>query len=373
MTKGLQAWYISQEDFPAQGSAREKLEFCLHYAILAHSTYNTQPWQFSIDDHAVSVYADRRYGLPVLDPDDRQLLMSCAAATYNLRLAIRAFGYEEYTQYLPNPADEDLIARVQIGDRRDVSAEDAELFEAIPNRQMNRSAFKTKDVEQEKLGRLEQAAQEEGAWLHICDDEERAVIAHFIAEGDNEQMSRKPFRRELAVWNNIRRHKSGDGFPDYARSVKEMVNTGKPRILRRFEAAPGQVVPDDGILSGCPVLAILGSKRGGQVDRIYAGQAFMRILLMAEAMGLSVSTLNQPCEVPDLRLRLHDEIEHIHGRAQYILRIGYGEPVVNFSPRRPLSSFIDKEYHPEPLSGQGASPSKLRSYWHSFQKLFLAK
>ncbi len=291
----------------------------------------------------MSFYADRRHALPVIDADDRQLIMSCGSALYNLRLAIRYFGYQEYAQLLPNPADENLIARVQISDTG-TSATDEEqaLFKAITPRCMNRSAFQDKRVSSQTLLPLKEAAKKEGAWLHVCEGDERDVIGHFVAEGDQIQMSSKNFRRELASWVNERRYVSGDGYPDYARSFKELMSSPKPKILRRFESAPGQGVQDDEIAAGCPAIVIIGSEKGGDVDRLYAGQAFMRVLLQAEALGLSVSTLNQPCEVPELRLRLHDEIDAQNMRPHFILRIGYGDPVVNHMPRRPLETFIER-------------------------------
>ncbi|MCB1532397.1 MAG: nitroreductase [Alphaproteobacteria bacterium] len=377
MQKNLEAWDVSETDFPRTGTLADKLEFCLRYAVLAPSAYNSQPWYFTIDGDTLSLYADRRFALPVVDPDDRQLIMSCGAALYALRLAIRYFGYQEYTQLVPNPADENLIARVQMGDVASIPSEEEQaLFYAITHRYMNRSAFKNMDVPKEILQTLEEAATKEGAWLHVCKDDERDVVAHFIAEGDQIQMASKNFRRELASWINERRYVSGDGYPDYARSFKEMMSSSKPRILRRFETQPGQVVKDDEIAAGCPVLAIIGSEKGGTADRIYAGQAFMRVLLQAQASGLAVSTLNQPCEVPDLRLRLHDEIDHSSARPHYILRIGYADPVINHTPRRPLESFIERSdmtaQYAAPANDQAKTGQKT-SVWAKFQQLFLAK
>lgn len=54
--------------------------------------------------------------------------------------------------------------------------------------------------------------------------------------------------------------------------------------------------------------------------------------------------LNQPCEVPELRLRLHDEIEH-QGRAHMIMRIGYGGKPV-YTPRRTIETILDIEGKP---------------------------
>ncbi|MCK5284445.1 MAG: nitroreductase [Alphaproteobacteria bacterium] len=342
MSKKNEAWDVSEHDFPNSGSIREKLEFCIRYAILAHSTYNSQPWYFVVDDNIVSVYADYRYALPVIDPDDRQLFMSCASALFNLRLAIRYFGLEENTQLIPNTKDENLIARVRVSNKKYIpSDEEKILFASITTCQLNRSAFHIKNVEKDKIEALKNAARKEGAWLYVCEGDERDIVSHFIAEADYMQISNKSFRRELAAWLDARRFVSGDGEPHFASTVKERINTIKPKIVRRFEVESGQVVHDDQIMKGSPVLAILGGEKGGNINRLYAGQGLMRVLLQAEAEGLSVSTLNQPCEVPDLRLRLHDEIDRMYGRAQYILRIGYAEPVAIQSLRRSLESVIE--------------------------------
>ncbi|MEM7680160.1 MAG: nitroreductase [Pseudomonadota bacterium] len=340
----VKSWDIDESDFPKSGSLRDKIRFCLRYAILAHSTYNNQPWYFVIDEDTVGVYADRRYALPVLDPDDRQLTIACGSALYNLRVAARYFGFEENTQLLPNPADENLMARVQFKDAGKMPSEkDIEMFRALPVRHINRSAFDKTDVPEEHLDALKSVAREENTWLHICEGDERDIVAHFVAEGDQIQMSNKAFRRELAAWANERRFLSRDGYPDYARSLKDMMSSSSPKILRRFETAPGQVVQDDAIAKGCPVIAILGSEKGSKADRLQTGEALSAILLKAQALGLAVSTMNQPCEVPELRLRLHDEISDEFSRAHVILRIGYADRVVNLSPRRDIDSFIDSD------------------------------
>ena len=266
---------------------------------------------------------------------------------------MRYFGLEEFTQLIPNPADEDLVARVQVASEDYTpTEEEQELFKAITTRQLNRSVFKDKEVSKSKIEALKNAAKKEGAWLYICEGDERDIVSHFVAEADYIQMSKKSFRRELASWINERRFESGDGEPDYARTVKDMMNSPRPKVVRRFEMEPGEVVSDEDIAAGCPVLAILGSEKGGSVDRLYAGQAFMRVCLEAEAQGLFVGTLNQPCEVPDLRLRLHDEIDQMHGRAQYVLRIGHGVPVVNYSPRRPLEEVLEAALETMPQPSQ---------------------
>ena len=72
-----EAWNLSEDKFPREGSYVYKLTFLLKYAILAPSSHNTQPWLFKIvDNNVIEVYADRTRALPVVDPEDRALTLS---------------------------------------------------------------------------------------------------------------------------------------------------------------------------------------------------------------------------------------------------------------------------------------------------------
>src|SRR5216683_5000593 len=76
--------------------------------------HNTQPWLFKIEDDTIELYADRACALPVVDPDDRELTISCGAALLNLRIALRHFGYRDLVQALPEPDNPDLLARIHM-------------------------------------------------------------------------------------------------------------------------------------------------------------------------------------------------------------------------------------------------------------------
>ena len=82
-------WHVSEAGFPQQGSRSEQFRHLLHYAVVAPSGHNTQPWLFRVTNDAVELFADRTRALPIVDPADRELTMSCAAALGQLRLAIR--------------------------------------------------------------------------------------------------------------------------------------------------------------------------------------------------------------------------------------------------------------------------------------------
>lgn len=348
MKEFMKAWNINEKDFPHNGTIAEKLTFCVRYAILAPSAYNTQPWYFKISGNTISLFIDRRYALPVIDPDDREMIMACAASLFNLRLSIRYFGYAETTELLPDPSNPDLIARVKMSDDikegNDQDNRDEVLFRSVPRRHTNRGAFSDKEIPEDVLRGLKSSASSEGAWLHVCNEHERYAVVNMVREADHIQMGDKHFRRELASWTDQRRSRSGDGMPEIGLTYQEIMNSFKPTIARRFEGDDHNPANDEELSEGSPVIAILGTRAGGTLQRIQAGQALMRVLLEAESQGLAVSMLNQPCEVPELRLRLHDEIEH-QGRSHMIMRIGYGGKPV-YTPRRVLENVLDVDGKP---------------------------
>ena len=341
----MQAWKINEKDFPQNGSMAEKLAFCVRYAILAPSPYNTQPWFFKVSGSTVNVYIDRRYGLPVIDPDDRAMIIFCAGALFTLRVALHHFGLSEKVEILPDESDSDLLARVHVsaGDIKRTE-EDEVLFRAVPKRHTNRGAFTDKEVPEDVLRSLKAAATSEGAWLHICSVHERQTVVNMIAEADHIQTGNKNFRRELAAWVDQRRYLSGDGMPEIGLTYKDVMTNLSPTVARRFESENHQAVDNAHLAEGSPVIAVLGTMSGGMVERIHAGQALVKVLLEAENNGVAISMLNQPCEVPELRLRLHDEIAH-QGRSHMILRMGYGGKPL-YTQRRTLSSLIEVDGKP---------------------------
>mgnify|MGYP000140312356 CR=1 FL=1 len=61
---------VTEAEFPKDAPVSERLRYLVNFAILAPSGHNTQPWLFRIDDHGLTLIADRTRALPVVDPQD---------------------------------------------------------------------------------------------------------------------------------------------------------------------------------------------------------------------------------------------------------------------------------------------------------------
>jgi len=335
----MDPWRVDEANFPSQASFRDQLQFLLTYAVLAPSSHNTQPWLFRVHDAGVELHADRTRALPVVDPEDRALIISCGAALYNLRVAIRHFGFTEVAQLFPDASQPDLLARVSIGIPRQPTGDDNQRFSAIPLRRSNRQPFESRPVAQALIDRLVAAASEESAWLAaVSGDETRNAVADLVAEGDRTQAASKPFRRELAAWMHHNRSRSRDGMPGYAHGMGELASLVGPFIIRTFDWGNGQAAKDRQLAVGSPLLAVLGTTSDDPQAWLAAGQALSSFLLLARAEGIHNSYLNQPIEVPELRPRLRDLIGR-DGFPQILVRLGYG-PDTRPTPRREVSEVV---------------------------------
>jgi hypothetical protein len=111
-----------------------------------------------------------------------------------------------------------------------------------------------------------------------------------------------------------------------------------PLVIRTFDFGKGRAARDRELATGSPVLAVLGTDGDTPADWLAAGQAAGRVLLGAQADGVSASYLNQPIEVDALRPRF-SAILGRDGFPQLLLRMGYG-PEIEPAPRRPLSEVL---------------------------------
>jgi len=331
-------WSISAEDFPANGTTAEKWKFFLRYAVLAPSSHNSQPWLFHVRHNTLELYADRRRACPVVDPHDRELIISCGCALFHLRCAMRHFGYLGSVEIFPDQ-DPDLVARVSLGARDETDVEESILFYAIPKRRTNRQPFSDDPVPSSLLINLHAAAEAEGARLRFIDDQEtRYAIADLVAEGDRIQWANKAFRLELSRWVHSNRSPSRDGVPGHAAGIDDLLSYAGPLVVRTFDMGEGQAARDHEVATGSPVLTLLGTDGDGPRDWVAGGQALARVLLRARVEDVWASFLNQPIEVPELRMKLKAVAGHA-GFPQAVLRLGFGENVKP-TPRRVLEEVL---------------------------------
>jgi len=263
-------WALDPADWPADAPMRDRLAFALGYAVLAPSSHNTQPWLFRLVEEdgrfgaagaAVEVLADRTRALPVVDPLDRELTISCGAAIGVLEGALRRFGHAAEVVDLTGGspaggdraggADPDLLARVVPGAEVVPVATDIALAEAIAARRTTRSAFPPDPVPEAVLKRCRGAAYTLGVELvglgppgDPTTEPARRRIADLVAEADRLQFADPRFRRELALWIHSRRAGSHDGLSGASFGMPDLLSPVGALVVRTFDMGEGVAAGD---------------------------------------------------------------------------------------------------------------------------------
>ncbi len=301
----------------------------------APSIHNTQPWRIKVvSDDVIELHGDPNRMLWVADPHGRALHLSCGAALFNMRMAIRMSGGKALIWPLPDPRGEPtLLASVQVAEGRRASMHEHEMFEAIGLRHTNREPFSERLVADPVLIDLEQEAGSEYAVLRMLSIRDTGIVLE-IAEAASQELAEDfDHRVEIAKWLG---DSPTDGIPAAALGAQPDHSPAPVRDLAY--ATPGIPRPTAGF-ERMPQLAVLSTARDEPADWLRAGQALQRVLLAATRHGLAASFLYQPVELYDM----HGDQdwwpwpEH----PQIILRFGYGPPAAQ-TPRRPVDEILER-------------------------------
>jgi hypothetical protein len=312
----------------------EQVQEVLGAATAAPSSHNTQPWRFGVDGATIRLHADRSRSLPVNDPADRELTISCGAALLNLRVGLAACGVPARVQLLPGA--EDLLATVEVG-TGSAGTELAALAPAVGVRRTHRGHFDAEPLPDDLRAGLGQASAAEGAELTFLDDGARGEVAQLVAEGDRRQFADREWRRELASW--MHRGRAGDGLvvPTLALPVTRLV-------VKTVDMGRRTGARDAALVLEASEVAVLTTPGDDPADWLRAGQALQRCLLVAALDGWSAGFANQPCQVGgELRA---EAARHVSpGHPQVIMRLGRPAKPPARTPRRPLSAVLTAGSH----------------------------
>ena len=269
----------------------------------APSIFNTQPWwfQFRPPDHIelwLSANLGERDGVARARARDgvararardgvararardgvararaREYVISCGAALFNLRLAIRMAGHDLVVWQLPDPAYADpthppaLLASVEIvtGRTKKPGIWEQELYEAVGRRHTNRRPYRILPAPLPIIATMEDAAAQEGAYLRLLHRREARRWMRLAAEADSDPAFSPPFRNHVSPANYGPSPKNRD-----PRTRKDFWVDGEKR---RFERTPQ--------------LMALSTDDDEPADWLRAGQALQRAILTGTRYSVS--------------------------------------------------------------------------------------
>ncbi|REF38099.1 hypothetical protein [Thermasporomyces composti] len=238
----------------------EEQRFVTEVASHAPAILGT-PWRVAFAAGRVEVWAD---GDPRAEPA-RLVALACGTATYDACLALRVIGREAWVHVQPEPATPALCAVVRVGTRRAAGVEDLAQYHAIALPRIDDRRHRSGPLPFSLITRLEGEAGVEGALLDVLSTAEADEIGRILTE--------------------LRRVQGGEA------------TAGRPRDGEGARTGSWS----DGLATSYQVgrrtLAVLSTPGDSEKDRIRAGMAMERVLLVAAMHGVVASVINAPVEV----------------------------------------------------------------------------
>jgi len=310
-------------------------------AVWSPSVHNTQPWWFSTDGRELILYADSGRQLMVADPSGREMLISCGAALFTARLALRSLGWIPRTAVLPDPADPLLIARLSWRQRAAPARYELRLFDQVLQRRTHRGGFDRLPIAPDLLRALQAGAIRDGAELRIITDGAgRAFLAAMTQTAEQTLRLSGPHVSELAAWTSPPGSPRPDGLPatSYPAHPTHMIPDFPSRDFAHGSGW-GTLPSSAGTAAHSPgVICLLTTPGDGPADWVNAGQALQRTALTAAAWGVATAIHSQPFELKWLRQLIRG---HVRDRShpQLLLRLGTVTQTA-ISVRRPPASVL---------------------------------
>ena len=296
--------------------------FLITAAARAPSVHNTQPWRFRVGEDAIELHSDPDSRLRV-DRGGREMLISCGAALFGLRLAVRGLGYLPQVDLFPDEARPDLIARVMLGQAVAATEREQRMLAAVPHRHTHRGAFDQGELPAGLLPGLQHDALTEGATLAVVGGPTAyPKLAALVADAARVQAVNPIVREEVLRWSRLAGSRARDGVP--ALAFPQAAEPGPGRLTPRdFDlgrhvgrlSAPGPAGPPP------PATAVLLTAGDSRADWLHAGQALYRLLIHAATAWVFASLHSQALEVPLLRELIQTRLA-LPGHPQMLLQFG---------------------------------------------------
>jgi nitroreductase len=332
-------------------SVEDVVRYVVGTAVWAPSVHNTQPWTFSARRQEISLHADPARQLRVADPDGREMLISCGAALFTARLALRSLGYIPETSVLPDPGVPTLVARVSWRQQAPATEYEQRLLSRVRQRRTHRGGFSPVPLSPDLLAALCQGAARDGTVLRIMAEEGRRMLAAAVETAERASRLDSARVRELASWTPAPGSARLDGVPVTSYPARtERTSPDYPG--RDFAHGRGWGLPP---LSAAPwprnagVVGVLTTADDRPADWVSCGHALQRILLVASTCGVAAALHSQPFELPWVRERIRAQLRdgaypHLILRLGTVIQVASSrrrppdDVILQLSPARPRSS-----------------------------------
>jgi hypothetical protein len=347
-----------------RGGSKHGVLALVRAAILAASPHNTQPWLFKVTNSSIELYIDTKRNVGALDPYLREEHIGMGCALENLMLAAAANGYAGAVTLFPGklgpiPAEPkpELVARVDLAAGK---PEESELYDAIPRRHTNRSAYHPqKPIPPEFVDTLSRAAGHDAdvkLFLFTAEADRKKIVkissaanAEIYSDPEVERGSERWIRIN---WREVQKFRDGltiDAFgqPPIATAMAKTM----PMWMLRSLASRGEKDGYSKLMLSAPLMGIIAvHDRYDREHCLRAGRTWQRAHLLATTRGVAGRPCNEAVEMIDHERALGKQPRHtglladvmgdIAWQPTFVFYMGYPTLTGRASPRRSIADVV---------------------------------
>ena len=320
------------------GVTTVELEHLVFMATCAPSVHNTQPWEFSPITDGLLLRRDRRRQLTVLDPEGRELLVSCGTAVHHLQVAARALSLDCELVLFPDTGGPDDVAEVRLTRGSPATVSQVAAAVAILHRHTTRGRFSEDKVPEVLLHQLRVVVEQQHGMFRVIHEDELTEVEVLVSRAEQSLRDTPGYADELARWVwSAPTPERGDGLP------AETTDHGPGRaesLQGRAFAAESSPAHDPPPRAEHPTVVLLSTLADSPLDWVQAGQSLSALLLAATNQGVVAQPIGQVVDLPSSRWALQTHLGTV-GAPQMLLRLGFGLGTdVPVSPRRPVAEVL---------------------------------
>lgn len=322
-------------------------------AVLASSPHNTQPWRFAVGRLGVDIFEEPARNLGSMDPFGRERLAGLGGAIHNMALASTLTGRSALVRLLPDGANPQHVARVELGGEGTGTAPHPLLL-AIGRRHVHRGPWTSAPIMPADMQALTEfprpadiriavfaAKSPRGQRFAATTDAATAAIA-----GDAAMMadSHRWFRHSRRDQDQLM-----DGLALRTSGVSPLLGFAGAMLPDQSPADEGKywlaATRDTHLPTASAYALITCPDPHDRRTALLVGAAWQRLHLIATERGLVAQPLNQLPEVLDRARQLHrpspfaadaEALAAGSGQISFALRLGHADPAPP-ALRRPVS------------------------------------
>lgn len=334
----MAVWNVKADQFPENGKTESKLKFLVRYAILAPSGHNTQPWKFKIGKNSLEVWADRERRRKSIDPDDRELFISLGCAIANLEIAAKYFGLMFEKKYADGKSN--LAATFKFTEGK-INSDGQNLFKELTERRVNREKYDEKIIPPEVIEKLEEECGGHGRakMLLVNQKKTKGELANLVEKSDRVWFKSKELVDEMEYWLRDDLSFSKNGLPTGVLNLYKLAIEVKYLIGRDTQSVDERAKRDKKLVEKAAAIAVIWTKNDTKEEWVEAGELYEKMALMFSGGKIQNAFFNTVIELKTQRSKL-EKMLGIKGRAQLMLRLGYGKKNVRHSPRREVEEVL---------------------------------